>query len=294
MSIGLGLVGVDINSGQFRLTFRSFDLIDGISLVALAMGLFGVSEVFSSMAQRGPQERPQPVRLRDLIPTRADMAESFMPMMRGSVLGTALGVLPGIGASVTSFIAYAVERRVSKDPSRFGNGAIEGVASPEAANNATTQASFIPTLSLGIPGDAVMAIMMGAMMIHGIVPGPRFMTEYSGMFWALIGSFWIGNLLLLILNIPLVGIWVRILSVPRHILYPSILFFVCIGVYSTRNSTFDVLLTLLFGVAGYFMNRYRYPSAPLFGASCWARCSRKPYAGAGHLARDVSVFSPGP
>ena len=184
-------------------------------------------------------------------------------MMRGSVLGTALGVLPGIGASVTSFIAYAVERRVSKDPSRFGNGAIEGVASPEAANNATTQASFIPTLSLGIPGDAVMAIMMGAMMIHGIVPGPRFMTEYSGMFWALIGSFWIGNLLLLILNIPLVGIWVRILSVPRHILYPSILFFVCIGVYSTRNSTFDVLLTLLFGVAGYFMNRYRYPSAPL-------------------------------
>lgn len=263
VGIALGLVGVDINSGQFRLTFGTFHLMDGISLVALAIGLFGVAEVFQSMGQRDDGTKAQRVRLRDLIPTRQEVVQSTMPAIRGSAIGTVLGVLPGLGASVTSFIAYAVERKVSKDPSRFGHGAIEGISSPEAANNATTQASFIPTLSLGIPGDAVMAIMMGAMMIHGIVPGPRFITEYSGMFWALVGSFWIGNLLLLVLNIPLVGVWVRILSVPREVLYPAVLFFVCVGVYSTRNNVFDIYLALIFGVAGYFLNRLRYPTAPL-------------------------------
>lgn len=179
------------------------------------------------------------------------------------MLGTVLGALPGMSAAVTSFMAYAVERKLTRTPERFGKGAIEGVAAPEAANNASVQASFIPTLSLGIPGDPVMAIMLGAMMIHGIVPGPRFMTEHSGMFWSLIGSFWVCNLLLLILNIPLVGVWVKVLSIPRKVLYPAVMFFVCIGVYSIRSSTFDVNLTLVFGLVGWLMTRFRYPAAPL-------------------------------
>ncbi|WP_238381061.1 tripartite tricarboxylate transporter permease [Alkalilacustris brevis] len=263
VGIALGLVGVDINSGQFRLIFGSYNLMDGISLVALAMGLFGVSEVFASMTRNLDGYTTPKVRLRDLIPSRDEFRASLMPAIRGAISGTLLGALPGVGASVTSFFAYAVEQKIARDPSRFGQGAIEGIAAPEAANNATTQASFIPTLSLGIPGDAVMAIMLGAMMIHGITPGPRFITDHDVMFWTLVGSFWVGNFLLLILNIPLVGIWVRILSVPRHILYPAVLFFVCVGVYSTRNNVFDIYLTLFFGFVGYLMAMRKYPPAPL-------------------------------
>jgi putative tricarboxylic transport membrane protein len=263
LGLAIGMVGVDVNSGQSRLTFGAFQLLDGISLVALAMGLFGVAEVFSSMAHADANRRAAKVRLRDLIPTREEFKASVNPTLRGSVLGTVLGSLPGMGAAVTSFMSYALERKISKTPERFGKGAIEGIAAPEAANNATVQASFIPTLSLGIPGDPVMAIMLGAMMIHGIVPGPRFMTENEAMFWSLIGSFWVGNLLLLVLNIPLVGLWVKVLSVPRKVLYPAVLFFVCVGVYSTRSNVFDVYLTLIFGVVGYLMNRFRFPTAPL-------------------------------
>lgn len=263
VGLALGLVGLDVNSGEPRLTFGLFQLMDGISLVALSMGLFGVSEVFASMGDTAPYTRPAPIRLRDLIPTRAEFRMSLAPTARGSVLGTILGSLPGMSAAVTSFMAYALERKLAKNPERFGKGAIEGVAAPEAANNASVQASFIPTLSLGIPGDPVMAILLGAMMIHGIVPGPRFMADNAGMFWSLIGSFWVGNLLLLLLNIPLVGLWVKVLSIPRNILYPAVMFFVCIGVYSIRSSEFDVILTLVFGLVGYAMNRFHYPAAPL-------------------------------
>lgn len=263
LGLALGLVGLDVNSGQARLTFGSFQLLDGVSLVALAMGLFGVAEVFTSMSQRQGDAPVTKVRLRDLIPTREEFRTSLAPTARGSVLGTVLGALPGMSAAVTSFMSYALEKRISRTPERFGKGAVEGVAGPEAANNATVQASFIPTLSLGIPGDPVMAIMLGAMMIHGIVPGPRFMTENAPMFWSLIGSFWVGNLLLLILNIPLVGLWVKVLSLPRRFLYPAVMFFVCVGVYSVRSNVFDVYLTLIFGVVGYLMNRFRYPTAPL-------------------------------
>ncbi len=263
VGLGLGLVGMDVNSGLPRLTLGLFELMDGISLVALAMGLFGVSEVFANMAKPESGKVKSRVRLRDLIPTREEFRTSLGPTFRGTALGTVLGCLPGMGAAVTSFMSYAIERKLAKDPSRFGKGAIEGIAAPEAANNATVQASFIPTLSLGIPGDPVMAIIIGAMMLHGIVPGPRFITDNSAMFWLLIGSFWIGNLLLLILNIPLVGIWVRILSIPSKILYPAVLVFVCIGVFSVRSSAFDIYVTLLFGVVGYAMNRFSYPAAPL-------------------------------
>jgi TctA family transporter len=263
IGLALGMIGLDVNSGQARLTFGVFQFLDGISLVALAMGLFGVAEVFNSMAHPDADRRAARVRLRDLIPTRQEFRASVNPTLRGSLLGTVLGALPGMGAAVTSFMAYALERKISSTPERFGKGAIAGVAGPEAANNATVQASFIPTLSLGIPGDPVMAIMLGAMMIHGIVPGPRFMAENGPMFWSLIGSFWVGNLLLLILNIPLVGLWVKVLSVPRKVLYPAVLFFVCVGVYTTRSNVFDIYLTLGFGVIGYLMNRFRFPTAPL-------------------------------
>jgi putative tricarboxylic transport membrane protein len=186
-----------------------------------------------------------------------------MPTLRGTALGSALGILPGAGAAIASFAAYALEKRVSKTPERFGKGAMEGVTAPEAANNAAAQTSFIPTLSIGIPGDAIMALMLGAMMIHGLVPGPRILETNPDFFWGLIASFWIGNLMLLILNLPLVGIWVRLLATPYHLMYPTILTFIAIGVYSLHRSTFDVLLVTGMGVAGYLFLRLRCEAAPL-------------------------------
>src|SRR5690606_35527842 len=196
-------------------------------------------------------------------PSREEWRRFWGPAGRGSVVGSAIGALPGIGPVLSAFMAYLLEKKVSREPSKFGKGAIEGITAPEAANNAAVQAGFIPTLCLGIPGDAVMALMLGAMMIHGIVPGPLFMTEYPEMFWGLIMSFWIGNIMLLVLNIPLNGLWVRMLQIPYHVLYPAILVFICIGVYSARNSVFDIYVALGFGLLGYLMNLLRYPTAPL-------------------------------
>jgi TctA family transporter len=264
VGLGLGMIGTDINTGTYRFTFGSLEMADGLSLVAVAMGLFGVAEILGSVNGRPAQHfNPKSVSLRSMIPSRKDMKAVVMPTLRGTAIGAVIGALPGSGATIATFMSYAVEKRVAKDPSRFGKGAIEGIAAPEAANNAAVQAAFIPTLSLGIPGDALMAFLLGAMMIHGIVPGPRFIIEQPEMFWGLIASFWIGNIMLLVLNIPLIGVWVRLLAIPYNVLYPLMLFFVCIGVYSISYKILDVYTVIVFGFVGYVMQRLSYPAAPL-------------------------------
>lgn len=264
VGVVLGLIGTDVTSGQYRYTFGLEGLADGVNLIAIAMGLFGIGEILANVGREpGERRRPEKVTLRSMIPDRDDWRRFWMPAGRGSLLGTVIGVLPGVGAVLSSFLAYIGEKKISRQPERFGKGAIEGVVAPEAANNAATQSGFIPTLTLGIPGDAVMALLLGAMMLHGIVPGPRFITENPDMFWGLIMSFWVGNLLLLVLNIPLIGLWVRMVSIPYQILYPIILVFVCVGVYSARNNVFDLYVALFFGLVGYVLNAFRYPAAPL-------------------------------
>jgi putative tricarboxylic transport membrane protein len=260
----IGMVGTDINTGIPRYTFGLPFLYDGISLVALAMGLFGISEVIASIRMRKSQKQMAPdVTFRSMLPTREDMRRFAMPALRGTGIGSFFGALPGTGQTIASFIAYAVEKRVARDPGRFGKGAIEGVVSPEAANNAAAQTAFIPTLTMAIPGSATMALMLGALLIHGITPGPSFIANRPEMFWGLVASFWIGNLLLVMLNIPLIGLWIRLLKVPYHYLYPSIIVLICIGVYSANNSVFDVGLALMFGVIGYCMRLFAYEPAPL-------------------------------
>ena len=259
----LGLVGVDISWGQFRFTFGFIQLSDGINLVAVAMGLFGFGAILNSMGNGSPPQIKQHISLRSMIPSRTELRMSWKPVIRGTTIGSMAGILPGTGPTIASFLAYAVEKKVARDPARFGSGAIEGVVAPEAANNAAVQAGFIPTLTLGIPGDGVMAVLLGALMIHGISPGPQFIESQPTMFWALVASFWIGNVVLLILNLPLIGIWVRVLRIPYHLLYPAMLFFICVGVYSVNNSTFDIFVTIGFGCLGYFMIVYNYPAAPL-------------------------------
>jgi TctA family transporter len=258
----LAMVGMDSTSGVIRYSFGVLELQDGLNLVAMAMGLFGVAELLKNAGK--PRDlAPQNVRLRELMPTRQDMKEFWRPTIRGSIIGSFVGILPGAGPTLASFLAYAFEKRVSRTPDKFGRGAIEGISAPEAANNASTQAAFIPTLALGIPGDAGMAVLLGAMMIHGITPRPEFFTTNADLFWGLVVSFWIGNLMLLVLNIPLIGFWVRILTVPQRLLFPAILFFICIGVYSVSNSPFDVMTVIVFGIVGYLMSAYGYPPAPM-------------------------------
>jgi TctA family transporter len=262
--VALGLVGTDINTGMSRFTFGFLEMREGFSLVAVAMGLFGIAEILASVGQsRAPMVDPKSITLRALVPTRQDVRDSILPTLRGTAVGSAIGALPGSGAVVATFMAYALEKRVSDTPEKFGRGAIEGIAAPEAANNAAVQSAFIPTLSLGIPGDALTAVLLGAMTIHGIVPGPQFITEHSVTFWGLVASFWIGNVLLLVLNIPLIGIWVRLLTIPYHLLYPAMLFFICIGVYAVNSSVFDIYTAIAFGAFGYFLASFQYPAAPL-------------------------------
>lgn len=259
-----GTVGTDVYTAQFRLTYGLWDLAEGIDLIALSLGLFGVSEVIASINRITRQPKSaQRVSMRSMLPTRDDLKRASAPVVRGTGIGSALGALPGAGATLASFIAYAFEKRLSRDPSRFGKGAIEGVAAPESANNAAVQTAFIPTLTLGIPGDGVMALMLAALMIHGIVPGPGVVSKHPDLFWGLVASFWIGNVLLLVLHIPLIGIWVRLLQVPYHLLYPAILMLICIGVYSVNMSPFGVYLVLFFGLVGYAMRLLGFEPAPL-------------------------------
>lgn len=262
LGVLIGCVGVDLNSGVVRYTFGSFALLDGISIVALAMGLFGFTEVIASMTSSG-QIPGTKVTLRSMLPTRSEVRRIRMPMLRGSAIGSFFGTMPGTGQTVASFIAYALEKRVSPNRAHFGKGAVEGIAAPEAAGNAAVQTAFIPTLTMGIPGSATMALMLGALMMHGIAPGPRMLSEHPDVFWGLVASFWIGNILLVILNIPMIGIWIRILQIPYHLLYPGIIVLICIGVYSLQNSLFDVMLALGFGVAGYGMRLLGFEPASL-------------------------------
>ncbi|AHL73822.1 hypothetical protein CH92_01400 [Stutzerimonas stutzeri] len=261
--IGLvfGLVGTDVNSGAMRFTLGMEHLSDGIALVALAMGLFGIADVLRGVNRIGSGTAiggRMSMRL-----SKAEVKQATMPVLRGAGIGSFFGTLPGTGSAVASFISYAVEKKLARDPSRFGKGAIEGVAGPESCNNAAAQTAFIPTMTLGIPGDATMALMLGALMIHNIQPGPQLISEHPDVFWGLIASFWVGNLLLLVLNIPLVGIWTRLLSVPYRIVYPCVLFFISIGVYSTHNSVFDVGVVLAIGLFGYLAVRLGFQPAPI-------------------------------
>lgn len=264
IGLALGLMGTDVISGQQRFTLGIPYLFDGVSLVIVAMGLFGVSEVIASIGGEASKRLAnQQITLRSLVPSRDEVGRSGMPMLRGSIVGTLVGILPGAGSTVGAFMSYTTERRVGRGKVRFGEGAIEGLAGPESANNAASQAEFIPTLTLGIPGGATMALVLGALMIHGITPGPQLITENADIFWGLIASFWIGNILLLVLNLPLVGLWVSILKIPYPILYPSILAFACLGVFSVNNSFADIVMLLICGGVGYVLMLLRFNPAPL-------------------------------
>lgn len=257
-----GCVGIDVNSGVPRFSLGLPDLYDGIDMVVLAMGLFGVAEIVTS-ASRPSASVKQKVTLRSMVPSKDEVRQSAGPAVRGSVIGGLFGVLPATGPSLAAFMSYAVEKRLASDPSRFGKGALEGIASPEAANNAAVQTAFIPTLTLGIPGTPGMAIVLGALMIHGIVPGPSMIERSPELFWGLAASFWIGNLMLLVLNIPLVGLWVRLLNLPYNYLYPLIIALICVGAYSIGYNIFDVAAVLVFGAAGCLMRRLGFQPAPL-------------------------------
>ncbi|WP_245897488.1 tripartite tricarboxylate transporter permease [Palleronia abyssalis] len=259
----LGCVGTDVNSGVQRFTFGQTELLDGINLVALAMGLFGVAEVIGNVRDPDRQAVAERIGLRAMMPGRDDVRRMGWPTLRGGALGSFFGALPGTGSTLSSFLSYAMERRVAKRPERFGHGAVEGVAGPESANNAAAITAFVPTLTLGIPGDPIMALMLGALVIHGIQPGPLMLEARPEMFWGLVASFGIGNLLLLILNLPLIGIWVAILRIPFRWLYPAILVFVCLGVYSVRGLTFDIVAVAVIGLAGYLLALARFSPALL-------------------------------
>jgi len=258
----LGLVGTDVNTGFARYTFGIAELSDGIGFVVVAMGMFGIAEILLNLEQRQVRDQVTATVGR-LWPTRDDLRVAWKPTLRGTMLGSVLGILPGGGAILASFAAYTLEKRLAKDPERFGKGAIEGVAAPESANNAGAQTSFIPLLTLGIPSNPVMALMVGAMMIHGIAPGPQVMTEQPALFWGLIASMWLGNLMLVVLNLPLVGVWVKLLSVPYRLLYPAILLFCCVGVYSLNYNAVDVVLTAVFGLFGVVLIKLGCEPAPL-------------------------------
>jgi len=258
----LGLIGIDSINAMPRLTFDRMELVDGVGLVPIVMGLFGIAEILSNI-ERSISREIFAQRITGLMPTRRDWKESAGPLARGSLLGFVLGVLPGGGAVISSFISYALEKRLSKAPETFGKGAIAGVAGPEAANNAAAGSGFIPLLTLGIPPNVVLALLLGAFIVHGLQPGPLLMLQNPNIFWGIVASMYIGNVMLLILNLPLIGMWVQVLKVPYKILFPVIVLFCLIGVYSLSNSIFDIYVMILFGVLGYLMRKLGYEPAPL-------------------------------
>ena len=286
-----GVVGTDVNTGTMRFTFGMLNLEDGIDLVALAMGLFGVAEFLLSVNRMTVVGSGMKMSLKDLRPTKEEMKKSFFPMLRGTLVGTLFGVLPGTGPTITTFVAYALERKVSKHPERFGYGEIAGVASPEAASHSKTQVDFIPTMSLGIPGDAVMALILGALLIQGIQPGPQLITSHPDIFWGLIASFWVGNLLLVVLNVPLIGLWVKMLQVPYKFLFPSALFFIAVGCFSTQNSLFEVGEVLVFGVVGAILVFLDFSVAPILLGYVLGPMVEENFRRALLLSRgDMSIF----
>jgi putative tricarboxylic transport membrane protein len=258
----LGLVGTDVNSGLARYTFDMPELADGVNFVIVAMGMFGIGEIIRNL-EHDESRSLMMKKVKGLMLTKEDFKRIIAPVLRGTFIGSALGILPGGGAMLASFASYSIEKKISKNSAMFGKGAIEGVAAPEAANNAGAQTSFIPMLTLGIPSNPVMALMIGAMIIQGIQPGPAVMTEQPALFWGLIVSMWIGNLFLVVLNLPMIGLWVKMIMVPYHRLYPAILMFCAIGVFSLNNNEFDVFLMALFGLFGYICAKLGAEPAPM-------------------------------
>ena len=258
----LGLVGTDVNSGVARFNFGISELSDGIGFVSVAMGMFGFTEIAMNLEVKEKRE-VFTKRVTNLLPSLKDLKDCSGAIVRGTLLGSFLGILPGGGALLASFAAYTLEKKVSFNSANFGKGAIQGVAAPESANNAGAQTSFIPLLTLGIPSNPVMALMIGAMMIQGIAPGPQVMTERPQLFWGMIASMWVGNLMLVILNLPMIGMWVKLLAIPYRMLYPAIILFMGIGIYSVSNSPFDVLQTAIFGIFGYVCVKLECEPAPL-------------------------------
>lgn len=258
----LGCIGIDPVSGYSRYTFGIPDLMDGLGIVPIAMGLFGLGEIFINLEETSVKTILKG-RIQNLLPNRKDWRDSIGAIFRGTGIGFFLGILPGGGAVVSSFVSYAVERKVSKHPELFGKGAIEGVAGPESANNAASQTAFIPLLALGIPSNAVTAILLGALIIQGVQPGPMLITSNPDLFWGVVASMYIGNIMLLVLNLPLIGMWVKVLKIPYRILFPLIVFFTFIGAYSVNYSVGDLLITVIFGIVGYLMRKFDYQPAPL-------------------------------
>lgn len=264
LGLAIGTIGIDLNSGTQRFTFGNWNLADGVSFVIVAMAFFAIAEVMANLELK---EQPKLVASRfswrELVPSWQVIRRSFGSIVRGFGVGSALGALPGSGPTLATFVTYSVERRMARDKSGFGKGAIQGVTGPESANNAASIAGYIPTLTLGVPGDAIMALMLGALLIFGITPGPGVVTENPELFWGLMVSLWLGNLMLIVLNIPFVGIWVRVLTIPYNILYLSILLFICIGVFSIANKPFDIVALAIFAAAGYVLTKLEFPAAPL-------------------------------
>jgi TctA family transporter len=286
----LGLVGVDITSGDRRFTLGLIELTDGLNIVALAVGVFGIAEILRNL-ENETERMVAAEKVSSLLPNRGDLRASTGPIARGAGIGAFLGVLPGGGAMLSSFASYAMEKRLAKDPSRFGRGAIEGVAGPEAANNAGAQTSFIPMLTLGLPSNAVMALMAGAMIMQGIAPGPNVIRDRPDIFWGLIASMWIGNLMLVILNLPLIGIWVRLLMVPYKALFPVIVGFCIIGTFTINNNPFDLYTVAFFGLAGYFLMKLECEPAPLLLGFVLGKMMEENFRRAMTLSRgDPSVF----
>ena len=259
----IGIVGTDVNSGMARFSFGIAGLTDGIEFSVIAMGLFGIAEIVKNLEGGGGTRDILFQKIKHLYPTKEDMKLSWKPILRGTAVGAFFGTLPGAGPTIAAFSSYAMERKLSKRPELFGKGAIEGVAGPESANNAAAQCAFIPTLTLGIPGSGTMALMLGALTIQGIAPGPQVMTQRPDLFWGLVASMWIGNAMLVILNLPLIGLWVKLLTVPYRILFPAIMMFMTIGVYSLNNASLDLYVMIIFGILGYIFIKLQCEPAPL-------------------------------
>ncbi len=262
LGILMSTVGTDLETGEERLTFGWNEISDGLEFTTIAMGIFGFAEILKNL--ENPESRNVvKAKIGRLLPGWAELRQSAMPIIRGTLIGGGLGILPGNGAVLGPFASYTIEKKMARDSSRFGQGAIEGVAGPESANNAGSQTSFIPLLTLGIPPNAVRALMVGAMTIHGIVPGPQIVSKQPDLFWGMIASMWIGNVMLLIINLPLVGLWVKLLNVPYRLMFPSIILFCCIGIYSINNAPIDVFMVAVFGFFGYMLIKFGYEAPPL-------------------------------
>ena len=258
----LGMVGIDQMSGYFRFAYGVVELGDGIGVVPLAVGLFGLAEVFATAGQETPPEVLRP-RLRELLPSRREWRDSIMPIGRGTVLGFLIGIIPGSAHIIASFVSYAVERRLSRHPEEFGQGAVAGVAGPESANNSATSGAFVPMLALGVPSGPIPAVMLAAMMVHGVSPGPLLITQSPELFWGFIASMYVGNVMLLLLNLPMVGLFVNVLRIPYSFLYPAIIMFCILGVYAVNGSVVDVWITIVMGVLGYLLRKLGFETAPI-------------------------------